>query len=128
MQPQGDLKKASRDLEKCSLAACQMPAAVGNALMRYFVVEASLSAAPEQMLISVFGHPFGTGQVALPGAASPLGFVGRIDLKHNAGHLPPVGTFGLCVQEPKVGGKMLPIVIGQLIVLRGLVSDMRFGS
>lgn len=79
------------------------------------------------MLVAVLCHPFGTCQVALPDAPRSLRFAHRIDVQHDARHFPPIGTFGISIEEPKISREMLAVISRQDVSVGRLVGNAWFG-
>jgi hypothetical protein len=75
---------------------------------------------PEKVLIAVLRHPFGARQVALPGAARPLGVLGGVDVQDDPRHLGPVGAFCVGIEETEIRDEMLAVVSSEIVSLWSL--------
>jgi hypothetical protein len=75
--------------------------------------------------VPVGSHPLGTSQVALPGAARPLGLSRRVDVQDDAGHLYPICALRISIEEAEVRHQMLPIVRRQKVTERRVIRDIR---
>jgi hypothetical protein len=80
-------------------------------------------AALKQMPVAMRGHPFGASEMTLPGAPRPLGFTGRIDVQHDAGHFVPIRTFGVGIEQTQIRDEMFVVIGGQTVGHRGLVGN-----
>ena len=79
-----------------------------------------MSAAFKQMPVTMRGHPFGASQMALPGAPGSIGFTGRIDVQHDAGHFGPIRAFGVGIEQTQVRDEMFVVIVGQTVGRWGL--------
>jgi hypothetical protein len=69
------------------------------------------------------GHPFGASQMTLPGVPRPIGFTGRIDVQHDAGHFLPIRAFGVGIKQTQIRDEMFVVIIGQTVGHWGLVGN-----
>jgi hypothetical protein len=60
----------------------------------------------------VIGHSFGARKVALPSAPRPIGLDGSIKLCHFL----PIGTFGVGIEQARIGDEMFPVIVRSLAV------------
>jgi hypothetical protein len=79
-----------------------------------------MSAAFKQMPVAMRGHPFGTSQMTLPGPPRPIGFTGRIDVQHDAGHFGPIRAFGVGIEQTQIRDEMFVVII---LALRKCLMD-----
>lgn len=68
--------------------------------------------AAQQMLVPVLRHPAGAREVRFPCPPCAPGLADCIDLKHDLGDLPPIGSVRLRVEQAEIGDEML-LVIGR---------------
>src|ERR1700692_4843403 len=98
----GVARKASRDAQKCSEQSIRSSRPADNTTtaslctINYRTSVTGILA--KKVLIAMLRHPFGARQVALPGAARPLGVLGGVDVQDNACYFAPVRTFGVGVE------------------------------
>jgi len=64
----------------------------------------------QEVLKTALADPFGTRQMALPDAPSPLQLFVRINLQDNFHDLSAVGTFGVGVEQAQIDHEVLLIV------------------
>jgi hypothetical protein len=69
-----------------------------------------MSAAFKEMPVAMRGHPFGASQMTLPGAPRPIGFTGRIDVQHDAGHFGPIRAFGVGIEQTQIRDEMFVVI------------------
>jgi hypothetical protein len=81
--------------------------------------------APKQVLKAARGHPFGTREMALPGAPSALRLIIWIDVQNNTRDLSPVGAITLGIQQTQVRNEMLLIVPCQDGFCRSQIGNRR---
>src|SRR6202521_4741477 len=77
------------------------------------------------MTVAVLCHPFGTGQMTLPGAPGAVMFTRRIDVQHDARHFGPICAIGFGIKKAQIGDEMFVVVAGQLVSVRSLVGNRR---
>jgi hypothetical protein len=70
-------------------------------------------AATEKMAITALGHPFGAGEMTLPGPPGAFGLAIRIDVQNHLCDFAPICPFGIGVKETQIRHKMLFIVASQ---------------
>ena len=68
-------------------------------------------------------HPFGPGQMALPGKPCAGGLVGRIDLKNDPRDLDPIRAFGIGIEKPQISDEVLLVIARQRVRRRGSVGN-----
>ena len=62
------------------------------------------------MAITVLSHPFGAGQMTVECMSCAIGLAIGINMQHDPRNLPPVGTFGVGIEQPQIGHQMVLIV------------------
>lgn len=70
-------------------------------------------AAKDKMTITTLGHPFGAGEMTLPGTLGALGLAIRIDVQNHFCDFAPICPFGIGVKETQIRHQMLFIVPSQ---------------
>jgi hypothetical protein len=89
--------------------------------MNYYRTSATRTT-PEKVFVAVLRHPFGARQVALPGAARPLGVLGGVDVQDDPRHLGPVGAFCVGIEETEIRDEMLTVVSSEIVSLWSLLG------
>jgi len=56
-------------------------------------------ASAQQVPVTVLNHPSGARQVRVPGSPRALGLTRWIDVEHDLGDLPPVGSVGFGIEQ-----------------------------
>ena len=65
------------------------------------------------MAITALGHPFGAGEMTLPGTSGAFGLAIRIDVQNDVCDFAPICPFGIGVKETQIRHKMLFIITSQ---------------
>jgi hypothetical protein len=82
-------------------------------------------AAQQKMTITALGHPFGAGEMTLPGTPGAFGLSIRIDVQNDLCDFAPICPFGIGVKETQIRHKMLFIVAGQYGLRRSGIGYRR---
>jgi hypothetical protein len=77
----------------------------------------------EQMLVPVFGHPFGAREVTFESTPRAFRFTGWIDVQDDPRHFRPVRAFGVGIEQTQIGDEMFVVISGQIASRRGLVGN-----
>jgi hypothetical protein len=58
--------------------------------------------------------------MTLPGTPGPIGFTGRIDVQHDAGHFVPIRALGVGIEQTQIRDEMFVVII---LALRKCLMD-----
>ena len=70
-------------------------------------------AALQQVPVSIPGHPFGVGEMAVEGLPRSIRFAVWVDMQNDPRDLAPVGTFRIRIEHAHVGDGMVIVVRGE---------------
>jgi hypothetical protein len=79
--------------------------------------------AAQEMPVSVRRHPFGAGQMALPGTPRAGGLLLRIDLKNDPRDLGPTRAFGIGIKKPQISDEVLLVIARQSVSRGGSIGN-----